>query len=46
MLLFCITYVGKSKIISVKKVPPGGIEPGTLELSNLLYYILMPSWLS
>ena len=26
---FCIAYIGKSNIVSVKKVSPVGIEPGT-----------------
>ena len=34
-------YIGKSKIYSTKKLPPVGIEPGTL-LWHILCYILMP----
>ena len=43
MLSFCIAYVKKSKIISVKKLPPVGIEPGTLGFWDLLYCTLIPS---
>ena len=46
MLSFCIAYVKKSKIISVKKLPLVGIELGTLGLRELLYCTLIPSWLS
>ena len=39
-------YVGKSKINSSKKLPLVGIEPGTLELWDLLCYTIMASSLS
>ena len=38
-------YAGKSKINSIEKLPPVGIEPMTLGiiLWHILCYILMPS---
>ena len=36
MLSFCFAYTVKSKIISVKKLPPEGIEPVSIGLWDLL----------
>ena len=41
VVIFCITYVVNSKIISIKKLPPVGIEPGT---SCDTAYLIEPNW--